>query len=223
MLRHLRRNLVAYLALFVALGGTSYAAIKLPKNSVGEKQIKKNAVTGTKIKNGSVTASKIKNGSATSSKIGSNSITSPKVQDGSLTRADFRSGEVPNAFNGTLPSGSSLRGTWSASGAGVASGPPAVGAVSFGVVLGSAPNPHFVFDGDTASTSCPGNAAAPSAARGQLCVYQSGGFDNVGSIILRAPGSNDDPTASPFGTVVVVSPDTDGPIQSSGSWAVTAP
>jgi cytoskeletal protein RodZ len=50
---------ISLLALFVALGGTSYAAITLPKNSVGAKQLKKNAVTGAKIKNGAVTASKI--------------------------------------------------------------------------------------------------------------------------------------------------------------------
>jgi hypothetical protein len=50
---------IALIALFVALGGTSYAAIKLPKNSVGSKQLKKNAVTGAKIKNGAVTKSKI--------------------------------------------------------------------------------------------------------------------------------------------------------------------
>src|SRR4051794_6950631 len=36
------------------MGGTGYAALKLPKNSVGSKQIKKNAVTGSKVKNGSL-------------------------------------------------------------------------------------------------------------------------------------------------------------------------
>jgi hypothetical protein len=46
--------LVALLALFVALGGSSYAALKLPKNSVGNKQLKKNAVTGPKVKAGSL-------------------------------------------------------------------------------------------------------------------------------------------------------------------------
>src|SRR3982751_298680 len=45
---------ISILALFVAMGGTGYAALKLPKNSVGSKQIKKNAVTGTKVKNGSL-------------------------------------------------------------------------------------------------------------------------------------------------------------------------
>jgi hypothetical protein len=55
-LRHLRANLVAYLALFVALGGTSYAAARLPRDSVGSTQLKRNAVTSSKVKNGTLTA-----------------------------------------------------------------------------------------------------------------------------------------------------------------------
>lgn len=47
-------NVVASIALFVALGGASYAAIKLPANSVGPKQLKANAVTGAKVKDGSL-------------------------------------------------------------------------------------------------------------------------------------------------------------------------
>jgi hypothetical protein len=58
-------NVVATLALFIALGGVSYAAVKLPANSVGEKQIKKNAVTGKKIKKSTITGDKIKNGTLT--------------------------------------------------------------------------------------------------------------------------------------------------------------
>jgi hypothetical protein len=38
--------IVACLALAVALGGTGYAAIKLPKNSVGSKQVKPNSLKG---------------------------------------------------------------------------------------------------------------------------------------------------------------------------------
>jgi hypothetical protein len=45
---------VSVVALSVALGGTGYAAIVLPANSVGTKQIKKNAVTTAKVKNGSL-------------------------------------------------------------------------------------------------------------------------------------------------------------------------
>ena len=53
---YVRRHHVALLALFIALGGTSYAAVKLPANSVGSKQIKKNAVTAAKVKNRSLRA-----------------------------------------------------------------------------------------------------------------------------------------------------------------------
>ncbi|HWD64977.1 MAG TPA: hypothetical protein VG405_07360 [Solirubrobacteraceae bacterium] len=61
--------IVALIALFVALGGSSYAAVTLAKNSVGSKQLKKNAVTTAKIKNGAVTGNKIKNGAVTGNKI----------------------------------------------------------------------------------------------------------------------------------------------------------
>jgi hypothetical protein len=50
---------IATLALIVALGGVSYAAIKAPKNSVRTKSIKNGAVTSKKIKNGAVTAGKL--------------------------------------------------------------------------------------------------------------------------------------------------------------------
>ena len=45
---------IACVALIVALGGTGYAAVTLPANSVGTAQLKKNAVTSLKVKNGSL-------------------------------------------------------------------------------------------------------------------------------------------------------------------------
>ena len=47
-------NVVATLALFLALGGISYAAATLAKNSVGSKQLKDDAVTSDKIKDGAL-------------------------------------------------------------------------------------------------------------------------------------------------------------------------
>lgn len=70
-------TVIAYLALFVALGGSAYAVTQLPKNSVGPKQLKANAVTTTKIKNGAVTGSKI----------GANAVTGANVDESSLGRA----------------------------------------------------------------------------------------------------------------------------------------
>ena len=55
---HLRHNTVGYLALFVALGGTGYAAISIPRNSVGTRQLRAGAVTGKNLANGSIDPSK---------------------------------------------------------------------------------------------------------------------------------------------------------------------
>lgn len=49
-------NVIATLALFVALGGTSYAVVKLPRNSVGATQLRKNAVTSAKVRDHSLRA-----------------------------------------------------------------------------------------------------------------------------------------------------------------------
>ena len=57
---------LAFVALLVALGGTSYAAITLPKNSVGTKQLKRNAVTAAEIKSGAVTGPDIRKGAVNS-------------------------------------------------------------------------------------------------------------------------------------------------------------
>jgi hypothetical protein len=64
-------TIVAYLALFAALGGTTYAATQLPRNSVGPRQIQAGAVS------------------------------SAKVLDHSLTAADFRDGSLPSGQRGT--------------------------------------------------------------------------------------------------------------------------
>jgi hypothetical protein len=53
---------VSLVALSVALGGTGYAAVVLPANSVGTKQLKRNAVTTAKIQNASLLAADFKPG-----------------------------------------------------------------------------------------------------------------------------------------------------------------
>jgi hypothetical protein len=63
---------VSVVALVVALGGTGYAAIALPKNSVGSKQIKRGGVKASDLKTGAVT--------------------SRSVRDGTLGPADFAGG-----------------------------------------------------------------------------------------------------------------------------------
>jgi hypothetical protein len=55
-------NVVSTLCIFVLLGGGAYAATRLPKNSVGTKQLKNGAVTGAKVKAGSLPVSSFKEG-----------------------------------------------------------------------------------------------------------------------------------------------------------------
>ncbi len=62
-------NVMATVAVFIALGGASYAATQLPKNSVGAKQLSKNAVTTAKVKKEAITAAKVKKGTLTGKQI----------------------------------------------------------------------------------------------------------------------------------------------------------
>ena len=49
LLHLIRHNVIALIALFVALGGTSYAALNLPAGSVGTPQLKNRSVTASKL------------------------------------------------------------------------------------------------------------------------------------------------------------------------------
>jgi hypothetical protein len=69
--------IVALTALFLALGGSTYAAITLPAHSVGTKQLKNGAVTGKKVKTGSLLAANFKAGQLPAGPQGSTGPTGP--------------------------------------------------------------------------------------------------------------------------------------------------
>jgi hypothetical protein len=54
LIAHLRANLVGWVALFVALGGTGYAAINIPRNSVGAAQIRNRSISPVKFNPSSI-------------------------------------------------------------------------------------------------------------------------------------------------------------------------
>jgi hypothetical protein len=78
MVGHIRRNTVGYVALFVALGGTSYAAVALPA--------------------GSVHSSQLANGAVTHAKLATFSVGPGNLVKRSLTGADFKPGALRNAL-----------------------------------------------------------------------------------------------------------------------------
>ncbi len=98
-------NVMATLALVVALGGTSYAAATLGKNSVKSKNIANNAVTTKKLKNGAVTTKKLKNGAVTASKLAGGAVGASAVKAGSLQASDFAAGQLPAANDPGPPIG----------------------------------------------------------------------------------------------------------------------
>lgn len=87
-------NVVSTLCLFVLLGGSAYAAISVPRNSVGTRQLKAASVTNGKLANGAVTGAKIAEESITGQNVNLNAL-----------------GIVPQAANATHASNADTLGT----------------------------------------------------------------------------------------------------------------
>ncbi len=137
---------VACLALLVALGGTSIAAVHqlVPRNSVGPAQLQFGAVTNPKIRN--------------------NAINSAKVANRSLRRVDFALGQLPAGPTG--PQGP--QGSAGAPGAAGAPGPAGViGAITVRLasisVVDTGPAPNGVWTSGRIRRDCEGNERAISA------------------------------------------------------------
>jgi hypothetical protein len=101
-------NVLACLALFIALGGTGWAGEVLRKSSVGAPQLKSNSVTSSKIANGAVTKAKLAAGV-----VGG-------VDASKITKVDSPIAAVPANSTGTVvtaacPAGAkAVAGGWSA-------------------------------------------------------------------------------------------------------------
>jgi hypothetical protein len=135
--------IVACIALLVALGGTSVAAVsQLARNSVGTPQLRSGAVTNPKLRN--------------------NAVNSAKVRPRSLLRSDFAPGQLPAGPVG--PQGPA--GPAGPAGAAGAAGPAGViGAItvrtaSAPVAGGTAEN--SAYNSARVTVSCQGNERAIS-------------------------------------------------------------
>jgi hypothetical protein len=139
---HVKGNVVGYVALFIALGGTSYAAIKLPANSVGTRQVRDGSLRGQDLAPGTVRRG----------------LRGPAGPAGSLADG--------------LPSGKTLRGRFEAGDASGpnAVGQVASEGISFGAQLATAP-PRTIVMSPPGPAQCPGTVADPRAAPGHFCIY----------------------------------------------------
>jgi hypothetical protein len=102
-------NVTSVMALFVALGGTSYAAITLPANSVGKSQIRSSAVGQSEVASNSIGPGEIRTNAVRASELATNSvgwweikpnaIDTDELADGGIQAADL-SAAAKAAING---------------------------------------------------------------------------------------------------------------------------
>jgi hypothetical protein len=86
-------NVIATMALFIALGGVAVAA-GLPRNSVGPKQLKRGAVTAAKIRKGAVIAGKLSPNSVGPGNIGNGAVTTAKLATGSVIASTIKNSVI---------------------------------------------------------------------------------------------------------------------------------
>ena len=84
-------GVTATIALFAALGGTSYAAIAITGSD-----IRNGTLTGADLKNESVKGKDIDDGTLTGRDVRTGSIGTSDIDDGSLLAGDFKAGELPS-------------------------------------------------------------------------------------------------------------------------------
>jgi hypothetical protein len=116
-------------------------------------------------------------------------------------------------ITGALPSGVTLRGDWfvyNPNGTTPAFTPVAI---SFGLTLSSAPEFHFLRFGEKLAGHCEGTAAAPTAEKGNVCVYTSEAEE-----VRSYPVQNQSPDPA---SGVLLNVFLEGGGNAKGSWAVT--
>jgi hypothetical protein len=87
-------NVTSAAALFVALGGTSYAAISIPSNSVGSDQIRTGAVGSAEIKTGAVRTAEIKTGGVAKAEIRTGGVGASELHSDSVRTPEIKAGAV---------------------------------------------------------------------------------------------------------------------------------
>lgn len=98
---HVRANLVGYVALFIALGGSAYAAA-----TIGAGDIKNDAIRARHIKTDAVKAGAIKSSQVKSSEVADGSLVDEDLglaATGSFNLASLPAGTCTNAANVSIP------------------------------------------------------------------------------------------------------------------------
>jgi hypothetical protein len=201
-------NTISVIALFVALGGASYAAVSLPRDSVGTRQLREHAVTPSKLAFGSVDTRQLRDGSVEGSKLALGSVQKPSLSPWIRGQLARRAAEGPPGRTGeTGPRGEP--------------GPQGPGAVPvrYSAPASDTPDPQTVLDieGLSFSASCDesggtitANFSARSAEAATLHetvtvdsgadLSNSGGVDFTGNLQIALPAGATLETGGPSAT-----------------------
>ncbi len=200
-------TVIACLALSVALGGTGYAAIVLPANSVGTAQLKNSAVNTLKVKNGSLLKADFKAGQIPAGAAG------PAGPAGAAGPAGPAGAAGPaGPFPDGMPAGKTVRGAYNIGGTAVAAGGLANTSISFIWPFTTTPTVRIVLQGAVAPSECPGNATSPQAQTGFLCIYEESRTNTAG-VSLNA--------VQRFGATIFANSTAAGGFFTYGAWAAT--
>jgi hypothetical protein len=90
-------NVTSMLALFIALGGSAYAAATLPSNSVGKSQIRSAAVGKSEIRKNAVGKSEIRKSAVGRSEIATNGVNSAEIRTNAIGTKEIRDGKIESA------------------------------------------------------------------------------------------------------------------------------
>jgi hypothetical protein len=117
-----------------------------------------------------------------------------------------------------LPKQALIRGQYAAIGTAGAVGARVGDNITFGVTLSAAPGVNYLNAGAAPTANCPGTAAAPNAAPGQLCVYEVSSTNANQRLIWNA--ATGAVGASVYGAIVHVSATAVGETVVFGTWAL---
>ena len=225
MHRHLSyANVMATIAVFIALGGGAYAATTLPKNSVGATQLRNDAVTSAKVKNGSLQRSDFR----TADLVKLRGPAGAKGADGAAGAAGApgakgdrgEKGDAGRSALSTLQSGDTVRGVFGVDGTATAADQQFAAGVTLPVpapaTLGNLD--VSVAGGFDDNPACTGSYAAPTAPAGKVCIYPESAGLNVDQASGLVPGGNE----TLYGFIVQAVSAGGGPVVFQGSWAYTA-
>lgn len=231
-----RQQVFGLVALFVALGGTSWA---VATGSIDSREIKNSSVRSMDIRNNDVLSEDIRNGSLLAKDFEADQLPAGPKGDTGATGPQGERGDTglqgptgqpgTSVFASTIPSGTTVKGAFGDTDTGTDTDSSASvrGAVSFPVpapanLSNEQVNFATALAGDNDAT-CTGNTGAPTAPPGKVCLYVDDFTGLSGSLsgLSINPGS----TASRLGFAFAGTGNTADPSRMilQGTWAYTAP